>query len=70
MQLLNSQTAAGLLRIDRATLRRWRTRNIGPPYIRVGPRLIRYRDDDLRAYLDAQRRGEEIGLRIDEMSIL
>ena len=61
-RLISAQRTAALLQIDRATLRRWRKRNIGPPFIRLGPKLIRYRDDDIKSYLDAQRRrqGEQI----------
>lgn len=32
------------------TLRAWRARGIGPPFRRIGPRLIRYRREDVEAW--------------------
>jgi hypothetical protein len=34
-----------------STVQRWRTRGIGPKCIRVGPRLIRYRQQDLAEFI-------------------
>jgi hypothetical protein len=34
-----------------STVQRWRTRGIGPKFILVGPRLIRYRTRDLAAFV-------------------
>lgn len=38
------------------TLEKWRTRQIGPAYIKIGGR-VRYRLDDILAYETAQLRG-------------
>ena len=54
-ELLTIAEAAQLLRAPVATLRYWRHRNIGPYSFRVGRRVL-YRRDDLRAWIDAQRR--------------
>ena len=56
-ELLTITEAADLLRAPVATLRYWRHRNIGPHSFRVGRRVL-YRQDDLRAWIDAQR-GED-----------
>jgi excisionase family DNA binding protein len=40
--LLTVQDAAERLNISKHTLNRWRVTGEGPPFIRYGPRLIRY----------------------------
>lgn len=35
------------------TLQAWRTRGGGPPFVRVG-RLVRYRDEDIRQWIEAR----------------
>jgi hypothetical protein len=52
-ELLAEREVASLLKVNRATLRRWRGRNAGPRYLRLGPKLIRYRRDDLALFLDS-----------------
>lgn len=51
MKLLRQGEVARLLGVDRATLRRWRGRDGGPAFIRLGVKLIRYRETDLEAWL-------------------
>lgn len=36
-------------------LRRVRSRGLGPPYLKLGPRTIRYRVADIEAWIDAHR---------------
>ncbi len=43
--------AAKILSVSRAALRRWRREKRGPSFLRV-ERCIRYRAEDLRAYLE------------------
>ena len=54
--LLDTYEAAEYLGVPRQTLAVWRTRHkkTGPAYVRMG-RWIKYRRDDLDAYIDAQR---------------
>jgi excisionase family DNA binding protein len=52
-ELLTITEAAELLRTPVATLRFWRTRNIGPRSFRLGRRVL-YRRDDVHAWIDAQ----------------
>jgi predicted DNA-binding transcriptional regulator AlpA len=40
--LLTVEDAAARLKISKHTLNRWRVTGEGPPFIKYGPRLIRY----------------------------
>jgi len=50
-EFLTINEAARFLRVVPLTLRNWRKRNQGPPFIRLGPRIIRYPVPSLTAYL-------------------
>lgn len=52
--LLTSSEAAALLQLSPKTLERYRRTGDGPPFVTVGPRLIRYRRVDLQAHLDGR----------------
>lgn len=45
IRLLTPRQTAAFMRISQATLLRWRSQGYGPPFLRLGDRLIRY---DLR----------------------
>lgn len=49
--LLNVREAAAFLHLSPNALNWYRSQRRGPAYIRVGPKLIRYRVADLRAYM-------------------
>lgn len=49
--LLTAQEAAEVLRIKYTTLAWYRCNGGGPSFVRVGPKVIRYRMGDLRAYV-------------------
>ena len=51
MSLLNEQEAAARLNLSPKTLTRWRWKGIGPAYVKVGARAVRYREEDLEAFL-------------------
>ncbi len=51
--LLLEREAAHLLRVSCPTLRRWRWAKVGPRYVRVGTRAIRYRRSDVIAFVAA-----------------
>jgi predicted DNA-binding transcriptional regulator AlpA len=53
--LLNERQAAHVIGAQPGTLAVWRTKGKGPAYIRIGPRMIRYRRADLMAFADAHR---------------
>jgi len=49
--LLKTQEAAKKLRVTKATLESWRCRGGGPPYVKF-QRAVRYRPEDLEAFLE------------------
>jgi hypothetical protein len=52
-RLLNEVEAAGVLNLSSRTLQAWRSKGIGPSFIRAG-RAIRYRYSDLATWLTEQ----------------
>ena len=56
--LATAQEAAAFLRLKYNTLSWYRCNGGGPKYVRVGPKLIRYRMGDLREYAKGQPMGE------------
>jgi hypothetical protein len=53
MTLLTQREAALALRLSERTLERWRVQGIGPRFARFNHR-IRYRQQDLEAYITAR----------------
>lgn len=53
--LLTVEDAAVRLKISKHTLNRWRMTGEGPPFIKYGPRLVRYREEVLEAWANARR---------------
>ena len=51
--LLKTAEAAKRLGVAKRTMEDWRVDKIGPPYVRVGRRLIRYRASDLAEYVNS-----------------
>lgn len=49
--LLNVKAAAKLLGIAPRTLEVWRRAGHGPPFVRLGPRAIRYRHEAIEDWL-------------------
>jgi predicted transcriptional regulator len=49
--VLTEAEAANMLSVSQAALRRWRREKRGPNFLHV-ERCVRYRVDDLRAYLE------------------
>jgi hypothetical protein len=49
-QLLTERQAADRLGLKVTTLRAWRHRGVGPPFVRLG-RAIRYRPNDIENHL-------------------
>jgi predicted DNA-binding transcriptional regulator AlpA len=54
LQLLNEPQAAQILCVSRACLRHWRAHDGGPPWVRIGERLIRYDLAELRRWISEQ----------------
>lgn len=51
--LLNTRTAARLLAVSEDTLKAWRSRKQGPPYLHLEG-AIRYLRSDLERYIESQ----------------
>ena len=58
--LLTAQEAAEVLRLKYTTLAWYRCNGGGPAFVRVGPKVIRYRMGDLREYAKGQPMGEGV----------
>ncbi|WP_043615260.1 helix-turn-helix transcriptional regulator [Nonomuraea candida] len=56
--LLSRSVVAERCGISVRTLERWAELGIGPRPIRLGPRLIRYRDAEVEAWLNGAAEGE------------
>jgi predicted DNA-binding transcriptional regulator AlpA len=53
MTLLNQREAAAVLRLSERTIERMRVQGNGPRFVRLNHRSIRYRQQDLDAYVAA-----------------
>ena len=51
-RLLPDTVAAQELGLHVQTLRNWRCLGLGPPYVRIGTRTIRYDEDDLHRFIE------------------
>lgn len=57
---LTAQEAAAFLRLKYHTLSWYRCNGGGPEFVRIGPKLIRYKLCNLREYAKGQRMGEGV----------
>lgn len=48
--MLTEDEAADVLDVSSQTLARWRTKKIGPPYVRIRNRWVRYIKSDVIAF--------------------
>ena len=53
--ILKEEDAARYLNIAVQTLRNWRCRCEGPPYLKIGRRAIRYHSEDLEVFSQSHR---------------
>src|ERR1019366_10692297 len=53
-RLLNEHDVATTCAISVATLRKWRCQKRGPRFVKVGGHLVRYRPEDLSAWIEGQ----------------
>lgn len=53
-QLLTPVETAEFLKVSHNTLVNWRRSGVGPRYIFIGERLVRYRRSDLEHWLEEQ----------------
>lgn len=50
-ETLTTPDAAAFINVSKRTLESWRARGIGPRYIALSARAVRYRVEDLRSFL-------------------
>lgn len=55
--LLNEHDVARITGLSVATVRRWRLFRQGPRFIKVSGSAVRYRPEDVKAYLDSRPSG-------------
>lgn len=53
---LTPKEAAEIYGLSVATLSAWRANKQGPPFLRIGPRLVRYRRSDFDRWVEEQNR--------------
>lgn len=56
-RLLHEREVAALCNVSLGTVRRWRLFRKGPRYLKVGDASVRYRPEDLEAYLASRPHG-------------
>ncbi len=56
-RLIDTVKASAHLDVEPRTLEDWRRRGVGPPYRRLGRRLVRYNLHELNAWVQAQSAG-------------
>lgn len=62
---VESAVAAPMIGVEPLTLKLWRRKGIGPPYVKFGNR-VRYRVADIEAWLDAHTvTPESLGAQCD-----
>ena len=54
LTLLDQKQAARILGVSTAAMEWWRAHDEGPPWFRVGRKLVRYHPRALRAWIEAQ----------------
>jgi predicted DNA-binding transcriptional regulator AlpA len=61
-ELLSQREVAVRLGVSARTVEGWRARGVGPPYLRLSARAVRYRSSDLEQWLARRRVGDEPSL--------
>lgn len=56
MGLLTIEQVAEELQVSRGVLAQWRYEGVGPTYVKMSPRQVRYDTADVKAWIDAQKR--------------
>jgi len=49
--ILDTNDAAALIGVSPRTLEDWRWRGVGPPFYKLGARMVRYKADDLMNFV-------------------
>ena len=59
IRVLTTAQAAAALGVPPRRLAKWRMRNDGPPFVRLGLKTVRYRPAALAAWIAAQEQPQE-----------
>jgi predicted DNA-binding transcriptional regulator AlpA len=54
-RVFRTAAASDLIKVSASTLTKWRVRGEGPPFVRIGARLVGYLEADLLAWLASRR---------------
>jgi hypothetical protein len=65
---LTDEEAARVIGVAVKTMRNWRSKGLGPPWVAVGRKLVRYRPSDLRAFQEANLRRSTSQARTNDLS--
>lgn len=52
--VMDEKNAALFIGVSQKTLQTWRSHRMGPPYIRITRKCIRYRKADLQDFIDSR----------------
>ena len=63
-ELLSQRQVAVRLGASARTIEGWRARGVGPPFLRLSTRAVRYRSSDLEQWLDQRRVAGNPGLEV------
>lgn len=55
--LISTDRAALMLGVERQTLANWRSQGKGPEYVRISKNCIKYDPAEVRAFINARKRG-------------
>lgn len=56
-KMLSPCEVAEALGVSESTIFRWRKERTGPPWHRIGPKLVRYSEAELRKWMDESKRS-------------
>ncbi len=55
--LLDENQVSERLKVSARALQRWRALGVGPAFVRIGPRFVRYESSDVDAFVASGRAG-------------
>ncbi|WP_447975510.1 helix-turn-helix transcriptional regulator [Nitrospira sp. Kam-Ns4a] len=61
---MTEEQVANMLQVSRRTLQAWRIRGGGPPFAKIGARMVRYRESDVAEWLATCTRTEAAGCQV------
>ena len=62
-RMLTVKDVSHLLSVSGQLLYQWRSRGIGPPWFKIGPRMVRYPESELREWMSRGRHDPDPGFK-------